>query len=137
MFRHGVRLTSVLAGVTASVLLVAAPSAAWKPQQAVPLPTVFPCAGSWTNVIEGTEHDDDILGTEGNDLIIGLGGNDTVYGGAGRDTILGGDGDDLLAGGPADDCILGGAGADHSVQWVFSVPNGNDDTYSATVRYEY
>jgi Ca2+-binding RTX toxin-like protein len=135
MFRHAIRLTSVLAVVTAGPALVAGPAGAQEPQP-IPLPPLA-CSTSWTNVIVGTDQDDQILGTSDNDLIVGLGGDDTIYGEAGRDTILGGDGDDVMAGGRGDDCIVGGAGADESVLWMFTVPNGHDDSYSVAFRYEY
>ena len=139
MFRHGARLASVLAGAAASILLVAAPASAEPTTPPVPvaLPPILECITPWTNVIVGTAQNDDLVGTDGNDLIIGLGGNDTIYGDRGRDTILGGNGDDVLAGGPGDDCIIGGAGDDDSVLWVFSQPNGTDESYSVAYFYQY
>jgi Ca2+-binding RTX toxin-like protein len=140
MSSHAARFTSVLAGVAASgLLLAAAPAGAAvpSPTSPVPLPIVFPCTAVWSNVIIGTEDDDDLVGTSANDLIIGLGGDDTIYGDTGDDTIIGGNGDDELAGAAGDDCILGGAGNDYSVLWVYTAPNGTDDTYSASFRYEY
>ena len=141
MFRHGNRLTSILAGiagVAASGLLVAAPAGASEVQQQdlVPLPSILECATQWTNIIIGTQQDDDIRGTDANDLIIGLGGDDDIYGGAGRDTILGGNGDDVLEGAQGDDCIIGGLGDDDSVQRYF-LPDGNDDSYSVRMNYQY
>lgn len=138
MIRHAARLTSALAGVTAAGLLLAVPTGA----QAIPEPTPLPlpplgCDITWTNVIVGTEGDDDLLGTDANDLIVGLGGDDEIYGLGGRDAILGGAGDDVLAGGPGDDCIVGGPGSDHSVLWMYTVANGNDDSYSVAYRYLY
>lgn len=121
MFRHSARISSLLVGVAAGGLLLATPAEA--DITPIGLPPML-CPITWTNVIIGTEHDDDILGTPANDLIVAGGGDDEVYGGGGRDIILGGDGDDVLAGGPADDCVLGGAGDDESVQWTYSVPNG-------------
>jgi len=137
MFRHCLRLASMLAGATAGGLLLATPAGAHQVHQPQPLPPLLLCSTPWTNLIVGTERDDEILGTDGNDFIIGLGGDDTIYGGEGRDTILGGGGDDEMAGGPDDDCIVGGAGADHSVLWMFTVPNGNDDSHSVAFRYMY
>jgi Ca2+-binding RTX toxin-like protein len=104
---------------------------------AVVIPSALACATQWTTVIVGTGQDDQLHGTPGNDLIIGLGGDDTIVAGAGQDTILGGEGDDVLAGGPGDDCILGGPGDDESVLWLYTVPNGTDDSHSVTFRYEY
>jgi Ca2+-binding RTX toxin-like protein len=139
MLRHVARLASVLAGATASILLVAAPAGAEPSQPPVPvaLPPILECLTPWTNVIVGTAQNDDLVGTDANDLIIGLGGNDNIYGAEGRDTILGGNGNDVMGGGPDDDCIIGGAGDDESVLWVFSVENGNDDSYSVAFRYQY
>ena len=140
MIRHAARLSAVLAGVTATGLLLApVPAGAVEPQPLVPVPLsiVYPCPVNWTNVIVGTDQGDDIVGTSGNDLILGLGGDDVIYGGGGRDTILGGNGDDILAGAQDDDCILGGAGADVSVLFCYTVPNGNDESYSVAYRYEY
>ena len=139
MIRHPARLSAVLAGVTAPGLLLAAPAGAVEPQPPVPvpLPIVYPCPVNWTNIIVGTDQDDDIVGTSGNDLILGLGGDDVIYGDGGRDTILGGNGDDILAGAQDDDCILGGAGADESVLFYYTVPNGNDDSYSVAYSYQY
>jgi Ca2+-binding RTX toxin-like protein len=47
-----------------------------------------------------------IGGTDGNDNINALGGNDAVYGDGGNDTIEGGDGNDFLFGGDGDDWIV-------------------------------
>ena len=110
------------AGATAIGLPVAAaPAGAVEPEPPVPVPLsiVYPCPVNWTNIIVGTDHDDDIVGTSGNDL------------------ILGGNGDDILTGAQDDDCILGGAGADEAVLFYYTVPNGNDDSYSVAFRYEY
>jgi Ca2+-binding RTX toxin-like protein len=132
---------SAVAGIAASGLLAVGPAGAMEIQQPapapLPLPSVLDCATGWTNIIIGTPHDDDLVGTDANDLIIGLGGDDTIYGDAGEDTILGGDGDDVLAGGPDDDCIIGGAGADDSVLFIYTAPNGNDDSHSVNLRYQY
>lgn len=138
MIRTRTRLIALAAGAAAGVLLPVLPAGAVDSQSPPPiLPPVLECATPWTNVIVGTPGNDTLYGTNANDLIIGLGGNDTIFGGGGRDTILGGDGDDTLVGGPGDDCIIGGAGNDHSIQFYYTMPNGNDDTYSADARYEY
>ena len=134
MFRHTARLASVAVGLTAGGVLLAAPAQADVTPIGLP-PLVCPIL--YTNVIIGTEDDDALLGTPANDLILALGGDDYVYGGGGRDTIIGGDGDDVMAGGPGDDCILGGAGDDESILWLYSVQNGNDDSYSVQFRYQY
>jgi Ca2+-binding RTX toxin-like protein len=135
MTRRTARLSAILTGVAAVGLVGAAPAGAVEPSP--PIPIVNPCPANWTNVIFGTDKADTIVGTSGNDLIVGLAGDDVIYGGGGRDTLVGGDGDDTLAGQQGDDCILGGAGADDSLIFYYTVPNGNDDTYSATARYEY
>lgn len=132
MFGHTARLTAAIS-LAAGGLLAVAPAHAGASPPEVPLG----CPINWTNVIIGTPGDDVLQGTAANDLILGLGGDDVVYGGGGRDTILGGNGDDLLAGGPGDDCVVGGAGNDESVLWLYSVPNGDDDSYSVQFRYEY
>ena len=141
MIRTRTRLLAVATGVAAVALLpalTALPADAVEQQPAPPiLPAVLACATPWTTVIVGTPGADTITGTDGNDLIIGLGGNDTIDGGGGRDTILGGDGDDTLIGGRGDDCIIGGAGDDVTIQYLYTIPNGNDDSYSADARYEY
>src|SRR6478609_6433313 len=139
MFRSTLRPALVVAGSAAALLLAALPAQAAPSQPPTPiaLPAVLECVTPWTNVIVGTPGRDDLQGTDGNDLILGLGGNDTIYGGGGRDTILGGDGDDILIGGPGNDCIIGGAGSDHSIQFMFTMDNGTDDTYSAEYRYQY
>jgi hypothetical protein len=138
MIRHAARLSAVLAGVTATgLVLTAAPAGAAQPPAPGSVSIVSPCPVTWTNVIVGTDQDDTIMGTSGNDLILGLGGDDVIYGDAGSDTILGGNDDDILAGAQDDDCILGGAGADESVLFYYTVPNGNDDSYSVSFAYQY
>jgi hypothetical protein len=140
MIRHPARLSAVLtSAASVGLLLAAAPAGAAVPQPPSPvsLTIVYPCPINWTNVIIGTDQDDDIAGTPGNDLILGLGGDDVIYGDAGQDTIVGGNGDDTLAGAQDDDCILGGAGADESVLFYYTVPNGSDDSYSVAYRYQY
>ena len=139
MFAHALRLTSVIAAVTGSVLLAAGPASALEiqPPTPVPSPSTLECSTPWTNVIFGTPNDDDLEGTDANDLIIGLGGNDSIYGGGGRDTLLGGDGNDVLVGAADDDCIIGGAGVDDSVLFIYTSPNGTDDSHSVRARYQY
>jgi hypothetical protein len=68
--------------------------------------------GIITNVIEGTEEEDDIWGTPESDLILGYGGEDEIDGKSGHDCIVGGNADDELDGGNGNDVILGGAGED-------------------------
>lgn len=67
-------------------------------------------AGS--NIIVGSDGDDQLDGTSGVDCILGLAGDDTIYGGNGDDWIFGGPGDDILDGGRGDDHVDGGDGND-------------------------
>ena len=75
------------------------------------IPAQYACWGI-TNVIRGTEANDNLYGTPGNDLIYGLGGNDLIMGLGGNDILLGGDGNDILEGGDGSDALLGEAGND-------------------------
>ena len=70
---------------------------------------------AYSNVMRGTNGNDNLVGTQGNDLIIGNGGDDKVEALKGNDCIYGGDGNDRLNGNHGDDTIYGG--------------NGNDDIY--------
>ncbi|MEO1296325.1 MAG: Calx-beta domain-containing protein, partial [Cyanobacteria bacterium J06636_16] len=65
-----------------------------------------------SDVLLGSEIDDNIKGKGGNDTIQGLGGNDLLNGNNGNDFIDGGDGDDTIKGGGGDDDIQGGSGDD-------------------------
>ena len=49
-----------------------------------------------SDLLFGSDLDDDISSGDGNDLIITYDGNDTVLAGRGIDTVLAGDGDDLI-----------------------------------------
>ena len=83
-----------------------------EPTQPTPaIPAQYACWGI-TNVIRGTEANDNLYGTPGNDLIYGLGGNDLLMGLEGNDILLGGDGNDILEGGVGSDALLGEAGCD-------------------------
>ena len=62
-----------------------------------------------------TSGSDVILGTNGNDNIAAMGGDDTICGLAGNDTIIAGNGNDWVDAGPGDDMVEGG--------------NGNDEIY--------
>ena len=149
MIRHGLRLTSLLAGVAACGILAtgAAQADVPPPSSSIPapipapgpilLPAYFPCTLTWTNVVVGTDGPDVLFGTSGADLILGLGGDDYIYGDTGRDTIIGGDGDDVMDGAQGNDCVNGGAGDDWSVQHVATIPNGSDDSHSLAFRYDY
>jgi Ca2+-binding RTX toxin-like protein len=74
-----------------------------------------------TNVILGTDGDDNIQGTEnndtvlalgGDDIVIGAGGDDFLDGGPGKDVLFGNNGNDLIHGSSEDDLINGGANDD-------------------------
>jgi hypothetical protein len=43
----------------------------------------------------------------------------------------------VMAGGRGDDCVNGGAGTDYSIQYLYTQPNGNDDSHSLMFRYDY
>lgn len=85
------------------------------PQPKLEVPAEYAAlAAAWgiTNVIIGTEGDDNLYGTPGNDLILGLGGDDLLMGLGGNDVLIGGDGNDILEGGIGNDLLIGGAGCD-------------------------
>src|SRR4051812_29416910 len=63
-------------------------------------------------LIDGTDHDDDIIGSGGDDTIDAGDGDDVVCGAAGDDSISGGDGGDAIRGDTGDDDLDGGAGRD-------------------------
>ncbi len=72
-------------------------------------------------LIDGTDHDDDIIGSDGddtidagdgNDVVCGAAGDDSIAGGAGDDAIRGDTGDDDLDGGPDHDTVIGDGGND-------------------------
>ena len=101
-----------------------------------------------SNIILGTDGDDNLIGTSGDDTIMSLNGNDTISGRAGDDYLNGGDGndviygeegndridgsykDDYLDGGVGDDVITDGLGSDRmyggSGQDEFVVTANND-----------
>ncbi len=93
---------SLVASVIASLLVVAAPSAAL----AATTSTGIRCT------IVGTARSETLRGTAGNDVICGRGGDDVILGGAGNDIIDGGAGKDVLRGEAGDDRLLGGGGND-------------------------
>ncbi|CZF79823.1 Bifunctional hemolysin/adenylate cyclase precursor [Grimontia celer] len=68
-----------------------------------------------TNIINGTENDDDLRGdtaADTVDTIYGKGGNDTLRGYRDNDFLYGEDGDDTLYGGKGNDELHGGIGND-------------------------
>jgi len=94
-----------------ALFAVVAPSEIEPTPPALAIPAQYACWGI-TNVIRGTELNDNLYGTPGNDLIYGLGGNDLLMGLEGNDILLGGDGNDILEGGLGSDALLGEAGCD-------------------------
>lgn len=62
--------------------------------------------------IEGTENNDIVLALAGDDIVVGAGGDDFLDGGPGKDVLFGNDGNDLLHGSSEDDLLNGGVGAD-------------------------
>lgn len=81
-------------------------------------PSDTPIDTTPTNVVEGTDSNEQLLGSNGNDLINGYLGDDQLFGFAGHDTLNGGAGNDYLAGGngsgtnSGNDILNGGAGDD-------------------------
>jgi len=63
-------------------------------------------------VLDGNDHDNDLVGNALANTISSGAGRDTVDGGAGNDSIDAGAGDDWVMGGPGDDSMLGGDGID-------------------------
>jgi Ca2+-binding RTX toxin-like protein len=58
--------------------------------------------------IQGTENDDVVLALAGDDLVVGAGGDDFLDGGPGADVLFGNDGNDLLHGSSENDLLNGG-----------------------------
>ena len=82
-------------------------------------------------LIDGTDHDDDIIGSDGDDTIDAGDGDDVVCGAAGDDSIAGGDGNDAIRGDTGDDDLDGGGGNDTVVgdggnDTVAGGPGGTD-----------
>lgn len=74
-----------------------------------------------TNIVYGTQGNDNLRGTNGNDLIFGFEGNDRADGSNGDDCLIGGQGNDILNGSNGNDVIIGGLGND-----TINGSNGND-----------
>ena len=66
--------------------------------------------GIVTDVIYGTENNDNIRGTGKSELIYAVGGNNRIRGGGGHDCIVGGQGNDRIDGGTGNDVIIAGGG---------------------------
>jgi Ca2+-binding RTX toxin-like protein len=88
---------------------------------------------SGTDLLTGSNADDDIFGDSthniirawsGNDYIVANGGDDLIDGGNGDDGISGGNGNDVIAGGAGDDSLDGGSGDD---VYLFNRGDGDDD----------
>jgi Ca2+-binding RTX toxin-like protein len=86
----------------------------------------------FSELIFGTNDNNEILGRGGNDTLVGFAGFDTLKGELGDDSLRGGDdadlldggdGNDFLAGDKGNDTMLGGSGNDR-FQWVDG--DGND-----------
>jgi len=69
-------------------------------------------AGTITNVVEGTEGNDNLHGTVQPDLIIAKGGNDTIDSSSSGDCVVAGEGDDVIGSESGSDIILAGPGND-------------------------
>ena len=65
-----------------------------------------------SDVLVGTNGDDDIRGRAGNDVLTGLDGDDVLRGQRGNDWLIGNGGDDVLRGGAGRDVLIGGSGSD-------------------------
>ncbi|BBD68588.1 putative outer membrane adhesin [Nostoc commune NIES-4072] len=80
-----------------------------------------------SNLVVGTDANENINGSAGNDYLDGKGNNDTIRGGDGNDTILGGLGSDSLFGGKGNDRLIGWGGGSGEIDLL----NGNQgaDTY--------
>ena len=83
--------------------------------------------GPGSDVILGTEADDDIRGRSGNDTICGMGGDDFIHGNSGNDWIDGGDGVDNLRGGQGDDVVNTGSGATVGTSSIVFGGTGDDE----------
>lgn len=75
-----------------------------------------------------SRHSDVLQGSEGNDQALASDGDDTLLGGAGNDTLSGDEGDDVLSGGTGNDFLTGGDGNDTV---YFSLPRSS---YTVTVQ---
>lgn len=94
-------------GLFSALLAAVAPAETTEPE----IPARYACFGI-TNVIIGTDGNDNLYGTPGNDLIYGLGGDDLIIGFGGNDVLIGGDGNDIIEGLDGDDLLIGGCGND-------------------------
>ena len=65
-----------------------------------------------SEIIIGSEEDDEIHALGGVDVVMGEGGDDTIDGGGGTDFLFGGSGADTIEGGTGGDVIMGGSGDD-------------------------
>jgi Ca2+-binding RTX toxin-like protein len=86
--------------------------------------------GKGSDVIDGSDVNNQIEGRGGHDVINGRGGNDSMFSGAESCTLIGGDGKDTLSSGSGDDSLDGGGGDDalfgSSGNDTLSAGDGND-----------
>ena len=83
--------------------------------------------GPGSDVILGTEDNDDIRGRAGDDTICGMGGDDFIHGNSGNDWIDGGDGVDDLRGGQGDDVVNTGSGSTVGTSSIVFGGTGDDE----------
>jgi Ca2+-binding RTX toxin-like protein len=81
-------------------------------------------AGTITNVVEGTEGNDDIHGTIQGDLILAKGGNDKIDSSSNSDCVVGGEGNDKIGSESGNDVVIAGPGNDK-----VESGSGNDTVY--------
>lgn len=81
-------------------------------------------AGVITNVVEGTEGNDNLHGTVQADLILAKGGNDRIDSSSGSDCVVGGEGNDKIGSESGDDVVIAGGGNDK-----VKSGSGNDTVY--------
>lgn len=65
-----------------------------------------------SDIIIGSNDNDELFGFRGADTIRGRSGDDFLFGGGGADRLIGGTGSDSIAGGSGADQLIGGAGND-------------------------
>src|SRR3989344_1340205 len=80
--------------------------------------------GIVTEIVEGTEGDDNIHATTAPELILAKGGNDKVDASSGSDCVVLGDGNDYVRSESGNDIVLGGNGNDKIISG-----SGNDTVY--------
>ena len=86
-------------------------------------------AESDSNIVDGTDGNDNLTGTNDAEVFNGLEGNDIISGGGGNDSLKGGDGNDTLYGEDGNDYLVGGKGTD-----VLYGEDGDDIFYYSNVN---